>query len=74
MHVRVLQDFSALELAQILVEDGHSEEVSSDRALERRGHLDHPIHHLGAILLANVVCVEWRWLCFVDGDQVSVDF
>ena len=41
------------------VEDGHSQEVGPGSALERGCHLDHPVYHLGAVLFANRVLVEW---------------
>ena len=56
--VGVLHDFRALELAEVLVEDGHGEEVGADGALEGGGHLDHPVDHLGAVLLAYGVLIE----------------
>ena len=56
--MRVLELGLALERAAVLVEDGDGEEVSADRALERRRYLHHPVHHLSSVLLADVVLLQ----------------
>lgn len=43
---------------EVLVEESDSQEVSSRLALEARGDLDHPVSHLGAELLRDLVALE----------------
>lgn len=59
MHIRVLQDFLALHGAEVVVKDGHGKEVRPDGALEGGSDFNHPVHHLRAVLLADVVGVQW---------------
>ena len=57
-----------------VVEDGDGEEVGPYSTLERSCDLDHPVDHLRAVLLADVVGVERRHgRLWVGGHQVLVD-
>ena len=58
MHIRVLQYLLALLEAQKCIKDCNGQEVGSDCALERGSYLNHPVHHLCTILLANVVGIK----------------
>ncbi len=74
MYIRILKNFLALHLSDIVVKDSHSKEVSSDSALERCGDLNHPVDHLRSVLFADVMSGKW-WhiIVFVLSDEVLVD-
>jgi len=55
MDMRVFHASYALLKANILVKDSDGEEVGANSALERGRDLNHPVDHLGTVLLAYVV-------------------
>ena len=74
MHIRVLHDFLALHGAEVVVKDGHSEEVRPDGALEGGSDFNHPVYHLCAILLADVVGVQGaRVWSLIESHQILMD-
>ena len=60
MDIGVLHDSFALLHSDVAIEDCYGEEVSPCGTFEGSRDFDHPIDHLGAILLANIVRVKWR--------------
>jgi len=68
MDVRVLHLSYALLRAKVLVKNSDGQEVGANCALERGRNLNHPVDHLGAVLLAHVVSVKGRWFCLVKGN------
>ena len=74
MHIRVLHDFLALHGAEVVVKDGHSKEIRPDGALEGGSDFNHPVHHLRAILLADVVSVQGaRLWSLIQCHQILMD-
>ena len=50
-----------LQPSQVLVENLHGQEVSPGSALERSANFDHPVGHLGSVLLCYFVSADWVW-------------
>ena len=58
VYIRVLEHRPTLLSPDEVVEDGDGEEVGPYSTLEGSCDLDHPVDHLRAVLLADVVGVE----------------
>ena len=76
MDIRVLHDLLALLHAKVSVKDCNGKEVCARRALERSGHLNHPVDHFGAVFFAHIMSIQRgrSWDSFILSDKVLVDF
>lgn len=57
-HVELTGGEAALGLLKVAVHDGYCQEEGLVRALEGCEHLNHPVHHLGAVVGADSVFTE----------------
>lgn len=63
----------SLILPEVFIEDGHSQEVGANGALEGCCNFYHPVNHFGAVVLRDRVLVQWTGLGLIQSHQVLVD-
>lgn len=73
MDLIVLHNLHTLILPQVGIKDSYSQEVSPSCALEGGSDLDHPVDHLGPVILGHIVLVEWARQSLVLNTEVLVD-
>lgn len=73
VHYGVVQVLHSLILSQVFIEDGYSEEVGTNGALEGCCNFYHPVNHLGAVVFRDGVLVQWAGFGLVQSHQVLVD-